>query len=82
MVHWPILPQLVGLPLQVIDLVGILALLPLLLVGFVLQNLHPFPSTRLIFAGLSYRVQLANLILQKEGGWGWGEREGERERKH
>ena len=50
-------------PVQVIYLVGVLALLSVLLIGFILQHLHPFSSTRLILTGLSHRVQLPHLVL-------------------
>ena len=64
---------MVYLPLQVVDFVCVLSLLSVLLVGFILQDLHPLPSTRLILASLSHRVQLAHLVLEpREGG---GERE-------
>lgn len=64
--HWPVFSQLVCLPLQMVDLVRVLALLPILLVGLILQHLHPFPTAGLIFAGLSYWVQLAHLILHRK----------------
>lgn len=51
-------------PLQMVDFVCVLPLLSILLIGFVLQHLHPLTSTRLILTGFSHRVQLANLVLE------------------
>ena len=58
---------MVWLPLQVIDFVCVLSLLSVLFVGFILQDLHPLPSTRLILTGLGHRVQLAHLVLEPRG---------------
>lgn len=52
------------IPLQVVDLVCVLAFLTVLLIGLVDQDLHAFSTTRFIFAGLSHRIQLPYLILE------------------
>lgn len=53
------------LPLQVVDLVGVLSLLSIIvLIGLVDQHLHAFSSTRLILAGLCYCIQLTHLVLE------------------
>lgn len=54
------------LPLQVVDLVRVLALLPILLVRLVGQDLDAFSAARLVFAGFGHGVQLSDLILTGE----------------
>lgn len=54
------------IPLQVVDLVCVLAFLAVLLIGLVHQHLHTFTTTRFIFAGLSHRIQLPYLILKEQ----------------
>lgn len=54
------------LPLKMVYFVCVLSLLAILLIGLILQHLDAFSSPRLILAGLSYRVQLPNLILGKQ----------------
>lgn len=49
-----------------VNLVRVLSLLPIFLVGLVFEHLHSFSSARLILTGLSYRVQLANLVLKTQ----------------
>lgn len=51
-------------PVYVVDLVGVLALLSVLLVRFISEDLDPFSSPRVVLTGLCNRVQLANLVLR------------------
>lgn len=53
-----------SLPLQMVNFVCVLALLSILFVWLILEDLHPLPSTRLILTGLRYRVQLTHLVLK------------------
>lgn len=55
-------------PVYVVDLVGVLALLAVLLVRFISEDLDPFSSTCVVLTGLCNRVQLANLVLRGGSG--------------
>lgn len=56
------------LPLQMVDFVCVLSLLSFFLVRLIFKHLHSFASTCLILTGLSHRVQLADLVLEKKRG--------------
>ena len=50
-------------PVYMVDLVSVLAFLSILLVRLVAEDLDALTAARVVLAGLSHRVQLADLIL-------------------
>jgi len=61
-------------PVYVVDLVGVLALLAVLLVRFISEDLNPFSSTCVVLTGLCNMATVhhtigTNNVMEKRSGW-------------